>query len=475
MNPLTNIKHYSMDILAAGIGTATLALSAVLAPINHYLTALILILCSIFLYFFIACVLAKRNWWDIRATFSVIWLLTIGLTQLRLTDYQKPWADETWLILALAYLMFYVGAVLGNGTGRSLYSFFQTKKDKQKGRIMFELQENRLFWICFGVTLMGLICFIGNIIIKRYVPFWGPVDSYVDFYTKLYPFAIAASMISGLCYYTLKTQKLTLWKKIFLWFSIAYSTFLFPILVVSRGAFLSSALALTTAVFYFNKKKLLSLVICAVITVFFFAVGTNARGYSEYQMNVFFEPSDIIIQKPDTDSVDPNDNTASSTFQLSGTAAFIYSYLTVSHDNFNEAVIHDWDYSYGARQFAPFNTLLRLDAVNEFLSQFKTYKVREHLNVINVIGDAYYDFGIIGVALFMLFWAFVFGILQSFFLAGNGPFSLMALGNAMSPIVLSFFSVWMSLFSFWMHWGFAFILFLIAVIHIKPKHKNILN
>ena len=448
------------------LGTLALALCAVINPLNHYFSALLLVTCAVFLYFYIAIVPAKRNWWDIRAVFAAMWVFTIGLAALRLTDYQRQWESATWLLMAAAYAMFYLGATVGIQFGTRFYAWVKKKRGTSFGNIALSLQENRLFWICFGVTVFGIACFAANAAIRGYIPYFSNrEDSYLSFYTKFYLFAVATTMISGLCYYTLKTQKLSVWKKVFLWFSIIYSTFLFPMLVVSRGVFMTAALSLTTAVFYLNKRRFLVLVLSALVIVAFYMKGTSARGYSETQLDEFFEPSTIVVE----------DNPNAEQFQLSGTASFLYSYLTVSHDNFNEAVRLTENFTYGVRQLMPFNVILRIDALNEVEENGESHLVRPHLNTVNLAGYAYYDFGAIGVAIFMFIWAVIYGMIQSFALEGNGPFAMMALGNTMTPVTLCCFAPWMSVFSHWVHWGFALVLFLIAAINKSQNAKSTLK
>ena len=467
------LKHLPSLLL----GTLALGLCAVVSPINPYACALMLMACAVFAYLYTAFIPAKRNWWDIRALFSAIWLFTIGLACLRLTDYQRPWEKATWLLVAASYAMFYLGATFGMEFGKKCYD--KCKSGISIKKISFRLQGQRLFWICFGVTIFCMACFAANIALRGYIPYFSRTgDTYVGFYSKFYIFCTAGTGISGLSYYTLKTQKLATWQKIFLWFSILYSTFLYPMLVVSRGMFLTAALSLTTVVFYLNKRRFLLLVLSIAVIGAFYMEGTKARGYSEDQLNAFFEPSVIAPEKGET--TDPSTPTetpeetpnANPGFQLSGSAAFIYSYLTVSHDNFNEAVRTVDTYTYGLRQLLPFNVILRIDAIDATVEEVGHNFVRPHLNTTNLVGEAYYDFGAIGVIALMLLWATAFGMIQSIALASDGPFGLMALGNTITPVALCFFESWMSIFSHWMHWGFVLILFLLATATKNYKDKG---
>jgi len=455
------------------LGTGMLALCGALAPNNRFLPGLLLVICAVGLYLWFALYVAQKNWWDMRAVFSAIWLATIGLASFRLTDYQELWAYETWLCVAAAYAVFVFGSSWGIGWGEKIQQRFSERKEWSLRRIRFAFKPERLFWICFAVTLIGLGSFAANVAIRGYIPYFSTdMNAYINFYTRFHIFSTAATMVSGLSYYTLVTQKLPLWKKVFLIFSIVYSTFVFPTLVVSRGIFLAAALALLTVVFYLHKKRLWVLILCTAITIAFYGVGTNARGYTEDQLNGFFEPAEIVATEPSSEpdaTGEPGEKPI--VFQLSGSAAFVYTYLTVSHDNFDLAVKNAKVFTYGARQLIPFNVILRMDWVDEVIAAQPVHLIRPHLNTINLLGDAYYDFGFAGAVGFMLIWAFAFGVIQGWYSKGKGIFSLLTLGITMIPVTLCFFSPWMSLFQTWLYWGLVLLMFLASYVTVIKKQK----
>ena len=71
------------------IGLSLFVLCAHLSPINHYYVSLLLIVASILLYLYVVYRIADRNWLDLRAVFSIVWMFTIGLASLRLLAYQE--------------------------------------------------------------------------------------------------------------------------------------------------------------------------------------------------------------------------------------------------------------------------------------------------------------------------------------------------------------------------------------------------
>lgn len=470
---------------AALIGSAALACGNLIGAQNRFVAAFFLMALAVILYFFVAIWIAERNWLDMRAVFSGAWIGTIGLAALRLTDYQERWQDRTWLLMGLAYGAFMIGATAGFLCGKKRLPVI-AKKITALSKDRLQKHENRLFWICVVTTLIGLGAFCANVAIKGYIPCFSVTGNaeYLEFYTKFHIFAVAATGISGLCYYCLVKQKHSALRKAILLLCIFYSTFAFPILVVSRGTFVTSALSLAAVVFYLHRRKLLVLILSLAVILGIYSATSILRGYTDAQLKVFFEPSVITpteSTRPETgpSETDPSEGNSNegkpggntSSFQLSPKMSFLYSYLTVSHDNFNEAVQNTQNFTYGARQFVPFNVIVRSARLSQIVKDAESHLVRDHLNTTNLIGDFYYDFGGIGVVLCMLLWAFVFGIIQSSCDVFEGPFAYLVAGCTLTPVALCFFATWLSVFSHWMHWGVVLLLALAAYITRKPKQK----
>ncbi len=461
-------------------GTLMLLASIWFNPMNHYLNSLALVVGAVVIYFGIVFLAAQRNWLDIRAVFSGTWIATIGLATLRLTDYQEPWQTETWVLVALTYGFFQLGANVGIILGRKYSSQVRQKaKHFHIGKVRFAFQENRLFYICVITTLIGLTCFLINVAIKGFVPCFSKIfNAYTVFYTKWHVFAVASTGVSGLCYYCIRTQKLGFIKKAILWICLIYLVLVFPVLVVSRGVFIVAALSLSVAVFYLHKRSIVIFVLCLAVMFGVYMFSSNLRNYSDSQLETFFEPSNIEIQKPTQpgttggDQTETPEDSKTYTFTLSPKMAFLYSYITVSHDNLNEAVKYREGYTWGLRQLQPFNVLLRIPAVTQAVENAEYYQVNPYLTTTNLVGDFYYDFGILGVAICMLLWAVIFGAVQGFYESDGGVFSLLILGNTMVPVALCFFSTWLSVFSHWMLWGVAILFALAACITTRQPEEN---
>lgn len=473
MSGFLNRKQNLWTLLVTVVGSLAFIAAALLVPVNRFYAGLILIICGIAAYFVtVFFITDDRNWLDIRAVFSGVWLVTIGLAPFGLLDYQTQWKFLTWVFLGIAFLVYQIGSNLGIKLGLRQYLKIVDKlKTLKIGRIGFEFKGNRLFYICVTATGIGLVCFLIGVAIKGYVPCFHPSTSaYVDFYTKFHVFSVAATGVSGLCYYCIRTQKLNLAKKIILYVCIFYLVFLFPILVVSRGTFITAALSLVVVAFYLHGKKLVALILSLVVVFGVYLFTTTLRNYTDAQLDVFFEPSEIVIIPDDNEG---DEGTGGTIFSLPPKVAFVYSYLTVSHDNFNLAVEKIENHNFGVRQMRPFNVILRIDALTRADEDAPYYYVREHLNTVNLVGDAYYDFGIIGIIVTTFLMSFSFGIIQALYEKKKTPFVLMILGNAMVPVAMCFFASWLSNFTQWMLWGVTLLAWIASNVKINHKRENI--
>lgn len=514
---------FKKTALVSGISVLLLLIGMVLGPVNQFASGAILVGGAAFLYFFIVYKISEKNYLSFTALFTAVWIATIGLSQLRFLEYQKVWENRTWLNLILATVFFQIGIPLGHLLGNKILKLIGTRKSIKAGRLFFEVKKQRLFWICLISTIIAVGLFSWNIAVKGYVPFFSTMfNAYAFFYTKRMIFVTAAVAVSPIAYWCIKKCELSLWKKICMYLCIAINTFIIPILQVNRGVFVVAALMLTASVVYLNGGKFLVLVLCLIVTFGFYEVGSIARNYTNEYLISVFEPSQFSSsvdstssegnnaensenqgsdssgenesgdtvssenQGSDSDSSGENesDNTVSSenqdnatnssekVFQLPAKLSFLYGYFTVSHDNFNEAVINAKEYTLGIRQLAPFNVILRSGKIDEALGSAEFYMVKPSLNTANLINGAYYDLREFGVIIFVLLWAVILGAIEKIYLKNKGVFALAALGNALTPVVLCFFSSWFANFTLWMLWGTILLVMFFASVNVSSKEKS---
>lgn len=507
------------------------------STINHYIASLILIFAGISSYFYFA----KQDnvsYIKLKAVFSGVWLLTIGLATMKFLEYQVPWEKYTWLHLCLSHTFFLFANDMARDTFTSLENKFNLKKlNIRKFPFRYELVPERLFWVATVATLIGITSFLINVRIKGYIPFFvsdSNPDAYVDFYTRFHTFVVASLVSAGLAYYTLKKIQLSKLRQILLTSYIVILVFILPILLVQRGTFINAALILTTVIYTMSNRKFRVLFICLVIIFGGYLLGSMLRGYTDDQLNQFFVPKEITsttaqqstplnssssisstngaiestsLQEPSstiplpsasptataelaspTEPVSQVEVTSSSetistigddtirTFRLPPQAAFLYSYLTVSHDNFNSAVEKNTTFTWGIWQIEPFNVLIRSDWVELKLEAAELnsqgHRVMYHLNTFNLVSKAFYDFGIIGVIFFISLWSYAFGLVEEFNKKYEGIFSTLAYGVIMTPVALCFMNPWLSIFSVWLMWGTILIMFVVSSFSLKKRGEK---
>lgn len=548
-----NFSKWGYETIALTWGCLAFLCACGLSGANHWLGSLLLVGSAVGLYFYFAFIVDRGNVISLKALFSAFWLGTIGLANLKLLGYQRRWEIETWFVLGLTYGSFLLAFMIMEECGydRIVTAIRRYIKHPSNG---LRVQNNRLFTICVITTLIGLFSFIANIAIKGFVPFFVTDDymAYYDFYTRFNIFTVASTAGSGLCYYTLKKQPLSRWKKVVLLACIVYEVLIMPILAVSRGTQMIALLSLMVSIVTLSRRKFVTFVMCMLIAFGTYEIGSTARNLSNEYLAYVFQPKEITLSQQETqatepglcipketvsdnseaqmESTAPNDNqieeapnvavepsvpaqsmpnenpvdsqlvqteptepqetaqtetTAPSqcypqdetnapqnqqaSFSLPPRLAFLYGYLTVSHDNCNEAVLHQSDYSYGLRQLQAFTAVLRFPKLKEVISNLKFWQVNDALNTGNLITDAYYDFGALGSGLFMFIWACVFAFVEIHNRRKKSPFSLLVLGNCMVPVVLCFFESWMSYFTFWLLWGTDLLLYLAATIQFGKR------
>ncbi len=462
---------YFTQCLLALAGIILMLAVAGLTRINCYVAGIFGMVGGIALYFVMVLTDSRRDYLQIRALFTGVWIVTISLCQMRFLGYQTLWLWKTWLCVILAYVGFQAGGILS----RPVYGWLLKRRKALLGRATWlrpEFSKKGLFLFCTLGTLVSLVCFAINIAIRGYIPFFSTIpNAYYYFYTRFYVFCVAGTMLAGPCYYCIKTCKLKTWQKALLYACIVYNVFGFPILVVSRGTFITAAISLSCAIYYLNKRRFWVLILCLIVMFSVYFMCSNARNYSDAQLDEFFETDTSQKEEDQEENEEEHLGEPEIQIQLPGKVAFVYSYLTVAHDNLNEAVKHCTEFSYGLRQLAPFNALLRSAALEEALENLEYYLVRPHLNTINLVGEVYYDFGMAGMLVLPMLWALLFGLMQESYLRSRSGYGLLALGNTVAVVALCFFATWMSQFSTWLFWGVALLLLFASGMRISVKKK----
>lgn len=455
-------------------------ISFLLSPEWQLVSGAIMLVAGITFYFYYSH-LGTLSYLKFNALFSGVWLVTIGLSQMRFLEYQTIWAKTTWVAVCLAHLAF----LFANKSAHGLFpaidkrwgnKFNAIKLGKRVQLIKVSRSPNFYFGVATICMIIGVLSFFGNVASKGYIPLFvinkNP-RAYVEFYMRLQIFYVASTVSAGIAYFVAVKLPLPNFKKALLFLYILILVFVIPILTVQRGTFINAALVLLAAVYLLSNRQFWVLIVSLSLILGIYLLGSSIRGYSEAQLDVLFPTNTIGNSKPDPDQPpgsEPTDEEITkevTSFVLPGKAAFIVSYFTIGHDNFNYAVTHKTGNTWGLRQLEPFNVILRSKTLANALDQVEIYLVRPYLNTSNLISMAYYDFGVTGVVALMLIWSFAFGIIEAFYNRYKSLFSMLAYGVCLIPITLSFFEAWMSYFTTWLMFGTVFLLFVFSTFKVQ--------
>ena len=118
---------------------------------------------------------------------------------------------------------------------------------------------------------------------------------------------------------------------------------------------------------------------------------------------------------------------------------FLYSYLTVSHDNFDLTVKYNHVYDYGYNSLGGLNFIISRLFPN-YTRNSTNYLVQQNLNTVNLLGTSYNDFGIIGCMVFSAVIGFIFGFVEKIYLKSKSIISLLLLSVFFYCIILSYYS-----------------------------------
>ncbi|HOF62873.1 MAG TPA: O-antigen polymerase [Dermatophilaceae bacterium] len=489
------IRRLPVDVL--GLVSAAYLIAALVTASMPMVATAVLVAAAVVSY----AVLSRResSYLSASAVFSASWMITIALAQLRWVDYQQVWQGMTWVCLAAGHLMFVVGVTLGRTRASSAPEPARPGVSPAKPRTLAPREATRLFWVCMTALAVGLGCFALGVLEKGYIPLFeisrNP-NAYFDFYTRYHTFVVASMVSVGPAYYGIRRTALSRWHKMALALSILILTFVLPILLVQRGTFLTTGLILAAAIYELSSRKLWVFVACVIGILAVYQGGSSLRGYSDAQLNEFFKPKTTQSEGATAASTAAPSSSATETTPpapttptpspgptsppaptgttggrvLSPGQSFAYSYLTVSHDNFDLGVRMKQHHAWGMWTIQPFTTVVRLPFLRDAIAEKENYIVLPHLTTNNLISGAYYDFGLPGVLVSACLWGWGIARIERAYRRSRSPMALTSMGIALTPVALCFFAPWFSLFQLWLLWGTALLLHAALTVGLNGAH-----
>ncbi len=379
---------------------------------------------------------------DPAAYFSLSWIGGTGVSALKLSKLQFDWTLQSWLSFYLAYVCFILAYELikyfkyknnmagteGNNThdtcsdakahdaknGAKAYGVknyakaYDTNGDAKTcdvnsdGKAYAEstkVSNNKKHLVLLSainiVCALSLMALVIEAVLLGYIPLFTEDTPHAYSYfhiSGLHYFTVSCVLVPSLIILYVKKYKALLTSNV-VKADIAIVlviSLIIPILLVSRFQMLFSIiLAVLTYLnanggrigFKINRRAMFCIFAGFIIVLSAYLFITYERAHSIEYLNGIFEMKNekmpIFFTQP-------------------------YIYIANNFDNFNMLTINLSEYTGGLKMLFPVFALTGMKFIYPELVSFPLYVTKEELTTLTLIYDAYYDFGIVGVAVFMI-------------------------------------------------------------------------
>ena len=344
---------------------------------------------------------------NLLALLSLFFVGGEGISCLKLSRLQGPWELQTFAAFFLAYGAFRLAFLLSGGRE-------QDSRRVREGRLT-EIRARRLFVAVAGLTALSVAAFLAEVRILGFVPFL----------VRHMPHAYSYFHVSGLHYLTV-------------------SCVLVPSLaLLYRFQLLLAVLMAAFTWLNFRREPipapLAGLGLVCLLGVY--GILSMARGHSVSYLNGIFEMKrnfPIFVSQP-------------------------YIYIANNYDNVNCLIRELPSHSFGLKMLFPFFALTGLKFLRPELVNFPIYVTKTELTTVTLIYDAWYDFGILGVVLFMALLGFIAARFEKKLRSVHSPVFCMLYAQLAIYLMLSFFTTWFSNPATWVYFGeTAFVLWFVG-------------
>ena len=407
-----------------------------------------------------------------------------GIARFQLSRLSTDWTLETWLSFYLFYLIFDLSAQLADHTGaiRSARSGDDADRSASCSGVPDPLASTASLKVrevgvvrgrtavgegagpdlrFFRYAILGLLCtswaaFLFEARRLGFVPLF-TVDtphaySYfhvkgVHYFTTLAVLTPAVSML-----YLTARRKHGLRPDVLALLGLLLPIIL-TILMVSRFQFMISViLAVFVALLSGRRYKLWQLLLLLALMIAAYVFITIERAHSVEYLNGIFEMKDpstpIFITQP-------------------------YMYIANNYDNFNVMTRELTVHAHGLRMLYPFVTLSGIKFFVPSLAQgFPLFVTKEELTTVTMLYDAWYDFGLSGIAVFALVLGLVSGRVTRTCRKDQNPFSVLLYAQLAFYYLVSFFTTWFSNPATWFYLGISFLLYLAYACTVRKRRRE---
>lgn len=406
------------------------------------------IICFV-LFFLILLLARKKDFFSPAKVFTLVWLLAIGLTDLKLSRLQITWSGLAWFSLLLAVFSFLLGVYI-------VYVLFFNKNILKINdvRLIFtksEINENLLYIIIITLFMFYSISYIITYLIRGFVPIFTRMPEIARtkwgiFGIGSFVYTIPAILYLSLIYVFI--SKTNIMRK-FIIFSIMLISFITYVFLLNRF-YLLLPIALFVILLYYKTNRLRPrniLIVLIIFSIIFFEI-SNLR-LSRYAINILYYLSEMKFGKEYAILTEP------------------YMYISMNLENFANAIGKLDFHTYG---YFVFDFLLKPIGLKDLISEYVHIEEFPHIinrayNTYTMFFIYYRDFGFVGLFVIPL----LFGALVSYI------YYKMRLNPTIYNISFYGMLIFVVAFSFfvpilhWIHYVFNLILIYITTYFITNK------
>jgi len=365
----------------------------------------------------------------LRALFSLSFVGGQGVSALKLSSLQVPWETETWVVLFLAYTVFWL-----------VFEWLKARSGgvPQNGRAerMYPIRGKRLLISIVGITALSWAAFLLEAVLLGFVPL----------FMRGVPHAYSYFHVSGVHYFTVSCCLVPAFAVV--WHETARSprpaekkavyasvilSFLVPLLCVSRFQLILAALLAFVTFLVMERGHVpgWSAAVLVLCLVPLYVILSVARSHSVEYLNGIFEMKarfPIFISQP-------------------------YIYIANNYDNLN-CLIRDLPaHTHGVRILYPVWGLTGLKFVFPGLVSSPLYVTKTELTTLTLFYDAWYDFGTPGVVAFSALLGAVSFRLERMLYEMHHPVISVLYAEFAVYLSLAFFTTWFSNPATWFYFA----------------------
>ncbi len=368
------------------------------------------------------------NLLQLRGLFSAFWVGGQGVACLKLSRLQTDWSLMTWICFFLAFAGFW--CCFGLISLAAEDDGLQVRRRRERDFV------RPLYYSMIVVTVVSVAAFLFEAVYLGFVPL----------FLRGVPHAYSAFHVTGVHYLTVSCVLVPSMAVIFFQqggsrrsarntavIGMTAVCLVIPILCVSRFQLIFSVMtALFTYIAYTGKVRFRTVVILAAAMLPLYVILTIARSHDITYLNGIFEMKDpsmpIFISQP-------------------------YIYIANNYENFNCLVEALPAHAFGIRMMYPVWALTGMKFFFPYLISFPIYIDKEELTTLTMFYDAYYDFGVAGVAIFSCILGAAAAWLDSRLKRMRNPMGFVFYAHFAFYMVLSFFTTWFSNPTTWFYFA----------------------